>query len=135
MVSVVWHSNGVNSYLENRKQFVSFDKYNSDMQNISYGVPQSSILSPKIVILYINDMCNISNVVKFTSSLQMILIFYHANSHISRLNERICCELEKLYVWFAVNKLTVNITKTNYMLFGSRVRVTQFLGVFIDMNF
>ena len=28
--------------------------------------------------------------------------------------------LEKLCVWFAVNKLTVNITKTNYMLFGSR---------------
>ena len=61
----------------------------------------------------------------------------------------ICCVLEKLCVWFAVNKLTVNITQTNYMLFGSRtlnkdvnikmqninierVRITTCLGVFID---
>ena len=95
------------------------------MQNISYGVPQSSILSPKIVILYINDMCNISNVVKFTLFADDTNILY-ANSHISRLNERICCELEKLYVWFAVNKLTVNITKTNYMLFGSRTLNKEF---------
>jgi len=54
-----------------------------------------------------------------------------------------------LCIWFAVNKLTMNITKISYMLFGSRmlnkevniemqnvnierVRVTKFLGVFID---
>ena len=138
----------INRYLENRKQFVSFDKCNSDMRNISCGVPQGSILGPKLFNLYIDDMCNISSLVKFILFADDTNIF-HANSDINRLNERICCVLEKLCVWFAVNKLTVNITKTNYMLFGSRtlnkevnikmqnvnierVRVTTFLGVFID---
>ena len=54
----------INSYLENRKQFVSFDKCNSDMRNISCGVPLGSIVGPKLFILYINDMCNILNLVK-----------------------------------------------------------------------
>ena len=59
-------------------------------------------------------------------------------------------ELDKLHVWFTVNRLSLNISKTNYILFGrrrciadavsitmdkspiSRVKVTKFLGVNID---
>ena len=61
-------------------------------------------------------------------------------------------ELDKLHAWFTVNKLSLNISKTNYILFGrrrcisdnvsitmvkspiSRVKVTKFLGVNIDEN-
>ena len=56
----------INGYLENRKQFVSFDKCNSDIRNISCGVPQGSILGPKLFILYINELHNIYNLVRFT---------------------------------------------------------------------
>ena len=45
----------INSYLENRKQFVSFDKCNSGMRNISCGVPQGSTLVSKLFIIYIKD--------------------------------------------------------------------------------
>ena len=58
-------------------------------------------------------------------------------------------ELIKLSKWFSVNKLSLNIRKTSYMLFGNRhvnddiqicidreelekVHVTKFLGVYID---
>ena len=57
--------------------------------------------------------------------------------------------LDQLQVWFSVNRLSRNITKTNYMFFGNRkltvdisvkinketinrVNVTKFLGVMID---
>ena len=29
-------------------------------------------------------------------------------------------ELDKLYTWFSVNKLSLNASKTNYMVFGRR---------------
>ena len=57
--------------------------------------------------------------------------------------------LEQLHTWFSVNRLSLNISKTNYMIFGNRritadicvrinkekinrVSYTQFLGVVID---
>ena len=55
----------LNSYLENRKQFVSIDKCQSAVRNIPCGVPQSSILGLKLFILYVSDMCNISKLVKY----------------------------------------------------------------------
>ena len=57
--------------------------------------------------------------------------------------------MDKLLVWFAVNRLSINITKTNCMVFGNRklntiifikinkealdiVEVTKCLGILID---
>ena len=54
----------IQSYLENRKQFVSFNNCHSEILNISCGVPQGSILEPKLFIMYINDICKVSQVFK-----------------------------------------------------------------------
>ena len=53
------------SYLSNRKQYVSIDECNSDLLNVLCGVPQGSILGPKLFILYVNDICNINKILKF----------------------------------------------------------------------
>ena len=47
------------SYLENRSQYVQFNGMKSDLQNVTCGVPQGSILGPKLFLLYINDICNV----------------------------------------------------------------------------
>ena len=64
MVCVVSHRNGF-SYLENRKQLVSFTNCHSEILNVSCVVPQGSILGPILCIIYINDICKVSQVFKY----------------------------------------------------------------------
>ena len=100
------------------------------------------------VLLYINDICNISNFVKFVLFADDTNIFCSSNS-LHDLQNLLNRELAKLFVWFSVNKLSLNLGKTNYMLFRNRppenglelrinnviiprVACTKFLGILID---
>ena len=53
-------NNWFSSYLANRSQFVTI----SDLQNVSYGVSQGSILGSLLFLLYISDL---HNTIKFSS--------------------------------------------------------------------
>lgn len=138
----------VQSYLTDRNQFVTLDQCSSDKLQISCGVPQGSVLGPKLFILYINDICNVSNVLKLilfaddTSALA-------SGKNIHDLCHKITEELSKLKKWFILNKLSLNVAKTNYILFRQsksqrtghikigtndikQVDHTKFLGVDVD---
>ena len=94
-------SDWVKSYLSNRKQFVNIDGCSSELLNVTCGVPQGSILGPTLFILYINDICNVSKLVKF------ILFADDTNVFCAGDNIELECmlnrELTKLGKWFAVN--------------------------------
>ena len=55
----------ISSYITSRSQYVSFDGVNSDIKQVLRGVPPGSILGPKLFIMCINDICNISSVLNF----------------------------------------------------------------------
>ena len=141
-------SNWLKSYLSQRKQLVNFNNVYSDQLDVICRVPQGSILGPKLFILYINDICNISKLLNFIIFADDTNIFCTGNN-LEETCKLISIELKKLQTWFALNKLSLNVTKTNFMVFGKkfssrdcqvtinefkidRVYVTKFLGVQID---
>ena len=111
--------NWITSYLDNRSQLVSIDGYSSDIQTIKCEVPQGSILGPKLLILYVNDICNVSKLVKLILFADDTNMVCSAND-VEQLENIVCCELGKLQLWFSINELSLNIAKTNYMLFSGR---------------
>ena len=143
-------SNFLKSYLSNRTQFVKYKDTVSSKQEVLCGVPQGSILGPLLFILYINDMHKVSELLHFIIFADDTNIFY-LDKNPNRLVSVINTELVKLSQWFKLNKLSLNVQKSNYMLFSNkkvatlpikldgvelaRVTFTKFLGVIIDEKF
>ena len=97
-------------------QYVFYNNENSDPMNMCCGVPQGSILGHKLFIWYINDMVSVSNIFKFIIFADDTNLFCTSKDIVS-LCVTICNELMKLEKWFALDKLSLNISKTNYMIF------------------
>ena len=80
---------------------------------------QGSVLGPKLFILYINDICNISNLVKLVLFADDTNIF-KSGTDVVTLFEQMSNELRKLNVWFNVNKLFLNVSKAHFIIFGKQ---------------
>ena len=108
------------SYLSDRFQYVSINGFNSDSFRLTHGVPQGSILGPLLFLIYINDFPNSSNKLSFILFADDSNLFF-SHSDLAFLTDTVNSELKSVVNWFRANKLSLNISKTCYMLFSNTV--------------
>jgi len=141
------------SYLTGRKQFTALDGFCSETALVSTGVPQGSVLGPLLFLLYIKDIYNAipnAKVKLFADDTNLFLYDKNLTSLFSSANENLKC----LHKWFVANKLSLNVTKTCYSVFGTnecqlkdldlkllingenieRVESCKYLGIIIDSD-
>jgi len=123
-------------------------EFSSGCLDIACGVPQGSVLGPKLFNLYIDDISNVSQLVKCVLYADDTNMFY-SNDSLEQLISVINKELSKFKKWMESNKLSLNFDKSKVMFFGKyqaesqklveidgvhieNVQEIKFLGVTID---
>jgi hypothetical protein len=107
------------SYLQNRSHYVELDAtVKSKNIPLVTGVPQGSILGPLLFIIYVNDIQFSSKYFNFIiyaddTTLAKPLVNFNLEINANEINT----ELKKILEWLSVNKLSLNIKKTKYIIF------------------
>ena len=132
--------------------FIQIGNCKSKIVTTNIGVPQGSILGPWLYIMYVNDLPNFTNepnVIMYADDTTVYVTGDNLKYVETRMNE----QLNLLNNWFLCNRLSLNVGKTNYVIFrkkkeakiqlnniGIRIgaqeierkSVVKFLGIHID---
>ena len=120
------------------------------MLPITCGVPQGSVLGPLLFLIYVNDLPNTSKLLRFYLFADDTSIYIDSDN-LSTLQKIVNRELKKVRKWLEANRLALNISKTNYVIFHSsaknlnefirsklgskvinRVQYIKYLGILVD---
>ena len=104
------------SYLTGRSQYVEIYDVSSNVLSLSTVVPHGSILGPLLFLIYMNGIpycTKYFNFILYADDTTLSNTIQIASMSPLNMNN----ELAKVYDWLAVNKLSLNLKKTKYVLF------------------
>ena len=117
--------NWYRSYLTQRKLRVKYmvsstqrQEY-SQYKDVEFGTPQGSCLGPLLFLVFINDLhrnLDYCNDIPFADDTTI----YKGHRNMRYLKCCIEMDLKNISEWFKANKLTLNITKSVYMIFSKK---------------
>ena len=117
--------NLIKSFLNNRKQFVSINGFESSKLNIACGVPQGSTLGPLLFLIYLNDLrfcLNKSSSNHFADDTCLI----YASKNVKTLETDLNTDLKATSEWLKANRLSLNIKKSQLIIFHSKSKKCGF---------
>lgn len=137
------------NYFANRKQYISNEGIETELENTSIGVPQGANLASTLFLIYIDDIKDMhfeGLVFLYADDIAIVSI----EDNITQLQKTINRNCDRLHRWMTTNKLTLNIGKTKCMIFRTpishrlqinyneieieRAETVKYLGVIIDQN-
>ena len=126
-------NNLIQSYLANRKQYVSLNGFDSETKKITCGVPQGSSLGPLLFLIYINDFRLCLDKTESGHFADDTFIVYSSNK--AKTIETIFnTELKSVSTWLRLNKLSLNTGKTELIFFHSKRHTLNYDGIYINFN-
>lgn len=141
------------TFLYDRQQFVYVNNCSSDLHQVTCGVPQGSCLGPLLFLIYVNDLPNCvpsAYIRMFADDTNM----FRSDCNLATLINNMQCNLAKIVDWMLANRLTLNLSKTNFTIFTpslnstyslpnsiticgtniKRVDAVKYLGILIDQS-
>ena len=109
------------TYLREREIAVKYDGIISDSHKLDIGTPQGSVLGPLYYILQINDFhksLRYSSMMVYADDTTILISGCNMKCLLTKLET----DLNNLYKCYCYYGLTVNLEKTNYLIFNYRQR-------------
>ena len=112
------------SYLSGRSQFV---RGCNDKGFVSSGVPQGSVLGPLLFNMFVNDLPTVASglcsIVQYADDTQVMVS--GPPQDVSVITTRLQVILRRLGDWFSRNRLALNVSKSQVILFGSKATLRR----------
>ena len=120
------------SYLSDRTQLVDVHGTCSSFANVTYGVPQGSILGPLLFLIYVNDMAGAINekILLYADDTAILVSDKHANT----IEARLGTTLGTVSVWLIDNKLSLHLGKTESILSGTKRKLSNSTALNMSCN-
>ena len=106
--------NWFDNYLTNISQFIMYDNIQSETRSIKCGVPQDPIMGPSHFIIFMTDICNVSELlhtIMYADDTSAIMSVNDLKSLIQSVNSELCLLNTRL----KANKLSLNVNTTYVM--------------------
>ncbi|GFT15572.1 probable RNA-directed DNA polymerase from transposon BS [Trichonephila clavipes] len=105
----------INDFLRGRKFSVKFNGVLSKSHRLWAGVPQGSVLSPLLFLLYMNTIHPDTKIACYADDIAL----WHTHRDIAVSEKALNKTLKGIAAWAKDLKLTINADKTNYCIFST----------------
>ena len=121
------------NYLCGRQQYVEVNGVTSETKCIRCGVPQGSLIGPRLFSIYVNDLPSAIS----EGEIQMFAddtTFFCTDTNIERLIDKMNIAMNEVYLWCQKHKLTIHPGKSEAMIMMKRPLVGPIRPIMIGTN-